>query len=175
MAFSSFTNFNNSKPNFYKTQPSVHTSSSKKQNKPKTTTTKLYQTFSSIVAGIMSPVTGANIPLLSGSKVSSEPAATVSGAVFNVATSIIGAGIMSLPATLKVLGVIPAFVLILVIALLAEISVEYLMRFTHSGETTTYAGVMREAFGPLGAVATQLCVVITNLGCLIMYLIIIGK
>jgi hypothetical protein len=34
---------------------------------------------------------------------------------------------------------------------------------------------MREAFGPLGAVATQLCVVITNLGCLIMYLIIIGK
>ncbi|KAK2431059.1 Amino acid transporter avt6c [Trifolium repens] len=122
----------------------------------------------------MSPVTGANLPLLPGSKVSSEPAATVSGAVFNVATSIIGAGIMSLPATLKVLGVIPAFVLILVIALLAEISVEYLMRFTHSGETTTYAGVMREAFGPLGAVATQLCVVITNLGCLIMYLIIIA-
>lgn len=119
-------------------------------------------------------MTGANTPLLSSSKFSTEPA-TVSGAVFNVATSIIGAGIMSLPATLKVLGVIPGFVLILVIALLAEISVEFLMRFTNSGETTTYSGVMREAFGPLGAVATQLSVVITNLGCLIMYLIIIGK
>ncbi|XP_004491062.1 amino acid transporter AVT6C-like [Cicer arietinum] len=121
----------------------------------------------------MSPVTGANVPLLPGSKVYSKPA-TISGAVFNVATTIIGAGIMSLSATLKVLGVIPAFVLILVVALLAEISVEFLMRFTHSGETTTYSGVMREAFGPLGAVITQICVVITNLGCLIMYLIIVA-
>ncbi|KAI5433985.1 amino acid transporter AVT6C [Lathyrus oleraceus] len=121
----------------------------------------------------MSPVIGANAPLLSGSKTSLKPA-TVSGAVFNVATSVIGAGIMSLPATLKVLGVIPAFVLVLVIALLAEISVEFLMRFTRSGETTTYSGVMREAFGPLGAAATQLCVVITNMGCLIMYLIIMA-
>ncbi|CAK8538372.1 unnamed protein product [Lathyrus sativus] len=121
----------------------------------------------------MSPVIGENAPLLSGSKPSSKPA-TVSGAVFNVATSVIGAGIMSLPATLKVLGVIPAFFLILVIALLAEISVEFLMRFTRSGETTTYSGVMREAFGPLGAAATQVCVVITNMGCLIMYLIIMA-
>ncbi|KHN44719.1 Putative sodium-coupled neutral amino acid transporter 7 [Glycine soja] len=78
---------------------------------------------------------------------------------------------MSLPAILKVLGVIPALVLILVIAFLAELSVEFLMRFTRAA---TYAGVMREAFGPLGAVAAQVAVVITNLGCLIMYLIIIA-
>jgi len=121
----------------------------------------------------MSPEPGAHAPLLPGSK--DVPPATVSGAVFNVATSIIGAGIMSLPAILKVLGVIPALVLILVIAFLAELSVEFLMRFTRAGQTTTYAGVMREAFGPLGAVAAQVAVVITNLGCLIMYLIIIGK
>ncbi|CAI8586371.1 unnamed protein product [Vicia faba] len=121
----------------------------------------------------MSPVIGANAPLLSGSKPPTKPA-TVSGAVFNVATSVIGAGIMSLPATLKVLGVIPALVLILVIALLAEISVDFLMRFTRAGETTTYSGVMREAFGPLGAAATRLAVVINNMGCLIMYLIIMA-
>ncbi|XP_027332958.1 amino acid transporter AVT6C-like [Abrus precatorius] len=120
----------------------------------------------------MSPVQGAHVPLLSGS--TGATPATVSGAVFNVATSIIGAGIMSLPATLKVLGVIPAFVLILVIAFLAEVSVDFLMRFTHSGETMTYAGVMRESFGPVGAFAAQLAVVITNFGCLIMYLIIIA-
>ncbi|KAK9283255.1 hypothetical protein L1049_011491 [Liquidambar formosana] len=100
--------------------------------------------------------------------------ASVSGAVFNVSTSIIGAGIMSIPATLKVLGVVPAFVLIVIIALLADISVEFLMRFTHSGESTTYAGVMKESFGRLGSVAVQICVMITNLGCLIVYLIIIG-
>lgn len=82
---------------------------------------------------------------------------------------------MSIPATVKVVGVIPAFVMILIIAMLAEVSVDFLMRFTHSGETTTYSGVMREAFGPAGAVATQVLVIITNYGCSIMYLIIIGK
>ncbi|EEF41531.1 amino acid transporter, putative [Ricinus communis] len=122
----------------------------------------------------MSPASGLNIPLLPEHRAKEKHQASVSGAVFNVSTSIIGAGIMSIPATLKVLGVIPAFVLIVVIAWLADISVEFLMRYTHSGESTTYAGVMREAFGPLGSAAVQICVMITNLGCLIIYLIIIG-
>ncbi|CAK9323911.1 unnamed protein product [Citrullus colocynthis] len=100
--------------------------------------------------------------------------ASVSGAVFNVSTSIIGAGIMSIPFTLKVLGIIPAVVLIMLVAFMTDLSVELLLRFTHSGESTTYAGVMKESFGPIGSVATQICVMITNLGCLIMYLIIIG-
>lgn len=82
---------------------------------------------------------------------------------------------MSIPATLKVLGVIPAFVMIVIIGWLADISVEILMRFTHAGEATTYAGVMRESFGRAGSLAVQICVVITNLGCLIVFLIIIGK
>ncbi|XP_057430313.1 amino acid transporter AVT6C-like [Lotus japonicus] len=121
----------------------------------------------------MSPSAGVHVPLLPGSK-PAAPTASVSGAVFNVANSIVGAGIMSIPALLKVLGVIPAFAMILIVAVLAEISVDYLMRFTHSGETKTYAGVMREAFGPPGALAAQVCVIITNLGGLILYLIIIG-
>ncbi|KAF7830900.1 amino acid transporter AVT6C-like [Senna tora] len=121
----------------------------------------------------MPPAAGIHVPLLPNSKITAQPA-SIPGAVFNVATSIIGAGIMSIPATIKVLGVVPAFVMILIIALLAELSVDFLMRFTHSGETTTYSGVMREAFGPAGAAAAQICVMITNFGCLIMYLIIIG-
>ncbi|GFZ15084.1 transmembrane amino acid transporter family protein [Actinidia rufa] len=103
-----------------------------------------------------------------------ERRASVAGAVFNVSTSIIGAGIMSIPATLKVLGVIPAFIAIATVAVLADVSVEFLMRFTHSGESTTYAGLMYESFGRLGSVAVQICVMMTNLGCLIVYLIIIG-
>lgn len=81
---------------------------------------------------------------------------------------------MSIPATIKVLGVIPALVLIMIIAWLVDISVEFLLRYTLSGESTTYAGVMREAFGRVGSVTVQICVMITNLGCLIVYLIIIG-
>lgn len=122
----------------------------------------------------MSPATGEHVSLLPEKKQRAK-SPSVWGPVFNVSTSIIGAGIMSVPATLKVLGVIPALLLIVIIAVLAEISVDFLMRFTNSGQSTTYAGVMKESFGQFGSVITQLCVIITNLGCLIMYLIIIGK
>lgn len=115
------------------------------------------------------------LPELMSPEKKSSDAASISGAVFNVSTSIIGAGIMSIPATLKVLGVVPAFALILIIALLTDISVNFLLRYTNAGETTTYAGVMAEAFGRIGSVAVQICVMITNLGALIIYLIIIGK
>lgn len=101
--------------------------------------------------------------------------ASISGAVFNVSTSIIGAGIMSIPATLKVLGVAPAFGLIVAIAWLADVSVGFLLRHTNAGQSVTYAGIMRESFGAVGSVAVQVSVMITNLGCLIIYLIIIGN
>ncbi|KAK8593176.1 hypothetical protein V6N13_043222 [Hibiscus sabdariffa] len=117
--------------------------------------------------------TGANVPLLQVNKPPGKHT-SVSGAVFNVSTSIIGAGIMSIPATLKVLGVVPAFLLILIIAWLADIAVEFLMRYTNAGKSTTYAGVMKESFGQVGSFLLQLCVVMNNLGCLIIYLIIIG-
>lgn len=107
--------------------------------------------------------------------------ASVSGAVFNVSTSIIGAGIMSIPATLKVLGVVPAFFLIVIVAFLSDLSVNLLLRFTYSGdptafpgETATYGGVMRESFGWVGALLVRLSVIISNWGCLIVYLIILG-
>jgi len=122
----------------------------------------------------MSPAAGVSVPLLGESSRAMTPA-SVSGAVFNVATSIVGAGIMSIPAIMKVLGVVPAFTMIIVVAVLAELSVEFLLRFTHSGETTTYSGVMREAFGSPGALAVQVCVIVTNVGALILYLIIIGS
>ncbi|XP_042478196.1 amino acid transporter AVT6C-like [Macadamia integrifolia] len=100
--------------------------------------------------------------------------ASVPGAVFNVSTSIIGAGIMSIPATLKVLGIVPAFVLIVIVAFLCNFSVDFLLTFTNAGNSTTYAGVMGEAFGRVGSVALQICVMITTVGSLIIYLIIIG-
>ncbi|KAI3783509.1 hypothetical protein L1987_42593 [Smallanthus sonchifolius] len=103
-----------------------------------------------------------------------EKQPSVSGAVFNVSTSIIGAGIISIPATLKVLGVVPAFVLIVLIVVLVDVKVEFLMRFTYAGGSTTYTGLMKESFGRIGSIAVQVSVMITNLGCLIIYLIIIG-
>lgn len=128
------------------------------------------------MASAASDTVAAHVPLLPKLDTPPEKRASVSGAVFNVSTSIIGAGIMSIPATLKVLGVVPAFVLIGVIAMVVEISVEFMLRFTYAGDsiTFTYAGLLKDSFGRLGSVLVQICVMITNLGCLIIYLIIIG-
>ncbi|XP_043707174.1 amino acid transporter AVT6C-like [Telopea speciosissima] len=113
-------------------------------------------------------------PPLESKSTDTDGGASVSGAVFNVSTSIIGAGIMSIPATLKVLGVVPAFAMIVIIAILSEVSVDFLLKYTNAGNSTTYAGVMREAFGRIGSLALQICVMLTNMGSLIIFLIIIG-
>ncbi|PRQ59553.1 putative amino acid transporter, transmembrane domain-containing protein [Rosa chinensis] len=105
---------------------------------------------------------------------SSIQGASFSGAVFNISTTMIGAGIMSIPATMKVLGIIPGFIAILVVAVLTEVTVEFMLRYTNSGKSETYAGMVGESFGPLGSIAVQVCIIITNLGCLIIYFIIIG-
>nr|XP_043617397.1 amino acid transporter AVT6C-like [Erigeron canadensis] len=120
-------------------------------------------------------------PLLPKSHVPQQPqneltsSNNIYGAVFNVSTSMIGAGIMSIPATLKVLGIIPGFVVIMIMAFLVEVTVEFLLRYTnYTGEASTYGGVMAESFGKVGAVSLQICVMVSNLGALIIYLIIIG-
>lgn len=101
--------------------------------------------------------------------------ASVSGAVFNVSTSIVGAGIMSIPAAMRVLGVGPALALIAAVAFLSDASVEFLMRYTGwSSGAPSYAGLMGEAFGRAGAAALNLCIAVTTAGTLIVYLIIIG-
>ncbi|XP_043725327.1 amino acid transporter AVT6C-like [Telopea speciosissima] len=113
-------------------------------------------------------------PVLESKRSATGGVASVPGAVFNVSTSIIGCGIMSIPATVKVLGVVPAFALIVIVGVLCDFSVDFLLRFTNAGKSTTYAGVMGEAFGRVGSVALQICVMITTIGSLIIYLIIIG-
>ncbi|KAG2328838.1 hypothetical protein Bca52824_000018 [Brassica carinata] len=114
-------------------------------------------------------------PLLPNQEPSSdEKNESTSGVVFNVSTSIIGAGIMSMPAAFKVLGVIPALLIIAIIAWLSTISVGFLMKSTLAGETTTYAGVMKESFGKLGSVAVQVVTMVSTFGGTVVFSIIIG-
>ncbi|XP_057524776.1 amino acid transporter AVT6C-like [Amaranthus tricolor] len=126
----------------------------------------------------------AGVPLLptnSNNDIKISDKASISGAVFNVSTTMVGAGIMSIPATFKVLGVFSALFLIVVVAFLADLSANFLLRFTNSddtksfsGETMTYGGVMKESFGSIGSLLVQISVIITNWGCLVVYLIILG-
>ncbi|KAK6116400.1 hypothetical protein DH2020_049862 [Rehmannia glutinosa] len=100
--------------------------------------------------------------------------ASFTGAVFNLSTTIIGAGIMALPATMKVLGLGLGIALIVFVGVLTEYSVGMLLRFSKAGGAVSYGGVMGDAFGDVGRRVLQICVVINNIGVLIVYMIIIG-
>ncbi|CAL9774372.1 unnamed protein product [Musa acuminata subsp. burmannicoides] len=100
--------------------------------------------------------------------------ASFAGAVFNLSTTIVGAGIMSLPATMKVLGLVPGILLIVFFAFFTEQSIDMLIRSSRAGKTVSYGGVMGDAFGKTGKVLIQLCILVNNVGVLIVYMIIIG-
>ncbi|CAK9155952.1 unnamed protein product [Ilex paraguariensis] len=100
--------------------------------------------------------------------------ASFGGAVFNLSTTIVGAGIMALPATMKVLGLVLGIALIIFMAFLTEASIELLIRFSRAGKTVSYGGVMGEAFGKYGRMLLQICILVNNVGVLVVYMIIIG-
>lgn len=100
--------------------------------------------------------------------------ASFSGAVFNLSTTIIGAGIMALPATMKILGLILGVALIIFMAFLTDASIEFLLRFSKAGKKRSYGGLMGDSFGNCGRILLQVAVLVNNIGVLIVYMIIIG-
>ena len=100
--------------------------------------------------------------------------ASFSGAVFNLATTIIGAGIMALPATMKILGLVLGITMIVVMAFLSDASIEFLLRFSKVKKSRSYGGLMGDSFGKPGKVLLQVAVLVNNIGVLIVYMIIIG-
>lgn len=128
----------------------------------------------------MSNTTQVNVPLLQQNHENSQQEdpipqnGSISGAVFNISTTMVGAGIMSIPATMKVLGIIPGLVVIVLVAVITDLTVEFMLRCTSSGKALTYAGMVGESFGAVGSLAVKICVITTNLGILIVYFIILG-
>ncbi|KAI3465226.1 hypothetical protein Pfo_021889 [Paulownia fortunei] len=100
--------------------------------------------------------------------------ASFTGAVFNLSTTIVGAGIMALPATLKQLGAIPGLITIVLAGMLTEKSIEIILRFSKAAKTSSYSGLAADAFSGAGRNLLQLCIVINNVGMLVVYMIIIG-
>ncbi|KAK1407097.1 hypothetical protein QVD17_38708 [Tagetes erecta] len=100
--------------------------------------------------------------------------AGIYSAVFNLTTTIIGAGIMALPATMKVLGLIAGIVMICLIGVLAEISVELLIRFAVQCKAKSYGEVVQQALGSPARIVSEICIIVNNAGVLVVYLIIMG-
>ncbi|XP_057787881.1 amino acid transporter AVT6E [Salvia miltiorrhiza] len=112
-----------------------------------------------------------DLPLIFGENKSGSG---IYGAVFNLTTSIIGAGIMALPATMKVLGLFFGVFLIFFMAILSEISVELLVRFAVQCKAATYGEVVEAALGRTARTLSEICIIVNNAGVLVVYLIIIG-
>lgn len=112
-----------------------------------------------------------NLPLMVGPQNSGSG---IYGAVFNLTTSIIGAGIMALPATMKVLGLILGIVLIFLMGILSEISVELLVRFSVQCKASSYGEVVQTALGRPAKIVSEICIIVNNAGVLVVYLIIMG-
>ncbi|RLN23308.1 putative sodium-coupled neutral amino acid transporter 6 isoform X1 [Panicum miliaceum] len=97
---------------------------------------------------------------------------SVLGAVFNVSTSVVGAGIMSIPAAMRVLGVAPAAALIAGAAVLAGAATGFLLR--HTRGAPSYAALMGDAFGRAGAALLNVFVAANAVGTMTVYLIIVA-
>ncbi|XP_059459532.1 amino acid transporter AVT6A-like [Corylus avellana] len=100
--------------------------------------------------------------------------ASYSGAVFNLSSTIVGAGIMALPAAVKQLGLVPGLIMIVLGAVLTESSIDMILRFSRASKSASYSGVVGDAFGGAGRTLLQVCIVVNNLGMLVVYMIIIG-
>jgi len=99
--------------------------------------------------------------------------ASFSGAVFNLSTTIIGAGIMGLPACVKKLGIVPGLLAIILTSVLTEKSIEFMLRFSRAGNLSSYGSLMGDTFGKYGKASLEICV-LSTIGTLIVYMIIIG-
>ena len=52
---------------------------------------------------------------------------------------------------------------------------EMLLRFSRMGNSHSYGEVVRDAFGHAGRLLLQICILVNNVGTLIVYMIIIGN
>lgn len=105
---------------------------------------------------------------------SAFPGASVASAVFNLTTTSVGAGIMALPATMKVLGVPLGVAAILFLGWLTDFALRIIVRTSISGAHRSYGQLMGACCGGWGRFLAQLFVFLQALGSLVVYLIITG-
>lgn len=79
---------------------------------------------------------------------------------------------MVLPATMKVLGLVLGFLLIILMGILSEISVELLVRFSVLCKARSYGEVAQCAFEGPARVLLEVYIIVNNVTVLVVYLII---
>uniref|UniRef100_A0A1D2A8A4 Amino acid transporter transmembrane domain-containing protein n=2 Tax=Auxenochlorella protothecoides TaxID=3075 RepID=A0A1D2A8A4_AUXPR len=98
----------------------------------------------------------------------------VTSATANLATTIMGAGIMALPRAFATLGLGLGFGLLMAVFALSFFSLDALVRCAAIARRGTYAELVHAEFGMLGSRLLEGSIVLNNAGTMIIYLIIIA-
>ncbi|GJP55031.1 hypothetical protein CLOM_g14019 [Closterium sp. NIES-68] len=103
-----------------------------------------------------------------------HPGSTLGSAVFNLSNTIIGAGIMGLPATIKVLGIPLGLTVLVIMGAMNEYSLQRLLRSTSAAKAWSFGDLMAATHGRVGRMLLRTSIFINNTGILLIYLVIIG-
>jgi len=104
----------------------------------------------------------------------SKGGATTTSAIFNLTNTIVGTGVLSLPAALKNAGWIQGMVLMLAVCIASTLSFKVLVSCCELTGKFTYKEVGILAYGPRMGNFTQIIIFIYTLGTLIAYPIFVG-
>eukprot|EP00897_Mesotaenium_endlicherianum_P003261 jgi/Mesen1/2963/ME000176S02003 len=100
--------------------------------------------------------------------------ASLESSVFNLSNTMIGAGLMALPAAMKMLGLVPGTLAMVLISFLSYASIMAMLRCTAAVGVDSYSKVVAQALGWWGKLVLNLSIVVNNWGLLMVLLIIIG-
>jgi amino acid permease len=99
--------------------------------------------------------------------------ATVSSAVFNLVSTIIGGGILSLPFAFDKCGLVVALAFMIVSAAASTFSLYVIVSCSRRGRAATYEEVVRKALGPRAGLVTVVLLVLLTFLTLVAYVILI--
>ncbi|KAJ2895140.1 hypothetical protein GGI21_005194, partial [Coemansia aciculifera] len=99
---------------------------------------------------------------------------SVSGAVFNVLNSIIGSGIIGLPYALNNAGMATGLAMLVVVGLVSQFASYTLVLTGKRVDAMHYSEVARKTLGTLGYQALSASVIVSLLGVVTTYLVILG-
>ncbi|CAI7799694.1 unnamed protein product [Closterium sp. NIES-54] len=100
--------------------------------------------------------------------------ASFSSAVFNLVTTVVGAGIMGLPGTMRVLGIPLGIIALVAMGILTQVSLELLIKTTTVQQVWSYGDLVLQECGPKWRLVLDISVLINNFGLCVVYLIIIA-
>lgn len=103
-----------------------------------------------------------------------ERTGTVLGSTFNLINSVLGAGMLSVPFAVRSAGIVPAVVLLVVCAVMADVSLRLLCLSQYYGRGETFESLADKVLGPRWRITALIGKVVLSFGACVGYLVALG-